>query len=144
MRTVLAVITGKGVSPIEHRDRFPGQPDTVWVEDRRWISFECQVGGAVKKGNRLSLFPLPAYQERNLWDSAEKGEQWEAHYDPERDECILSVYEDVSSGSGSNMFMLLVCAVFGAVALYEIFASGRRRGSGQGTRARMVALGRSC
>ncbi|MCM2315902.1 MAG: hypothetical protein NDJ92_12220 [Thermoanaerobaculia bacterium] len=130
MRTVLAVITDKGVATYESRSTTPGNSGQVNVEVRHWIRFQCQVGGALREGSRLSLFPN---DEKALWNSFEKGRQYEAHYDPVLDECILVVEEPPGGQSRRNMKVLLACAVMATVALVVYRATRSRPGTGEGT-----------
>jgi hypothetical protein len=130
MRTVLAVITDKGVATYEHRDSSSGGRDQTHTEVKYWIRFQCQIGGAFCEGSRLSLFPL---DEKALWKRYEKGRQYEAHYDPVLNECILVIDEAPAGQSRINMKVLLACATVAAISLAVFLATKSRREPGAGT-----------
>ena len=130
MRTVLAVITDKGIATYESRSTAPGNSGQVNVDVRYWIRFQCQVGGALREGSRLSLFP---HDEKSLWNNFEKGRQYEAHYDPVFDECILVVDEPPGGQSRRNMTVLLACLVMATVSLLVYRATRSPRETGKGT-----------
>lgn len=128
MRTVLAVITDKGVATYESRSTTPGNRSQDNVEVRYWIRFQCQVGGALREGTRLSLFP---HDEKALWNRFESGRQYEAHYDPVLDECILVVDEPPGGQSRRNMTVLLACAVMAVASLLVYRATSSPRETAQ-------------
>jgi hypothetical protein len=132
MRKVLAVITDKGVATHEQRDQGPRRLGEATKESQYWIRFECQIGGAIRQGSRISLFPL---DEDSLWERYEKGKQYEAHYDPDRDECILVVDEPRGGVRKRYILMLLACGIAAALALAVFVATRRRRGAGEATPA---------
>lgn len=122
MRKVLAIVTDKGVATYENRRKGSNSATETYTETSYWIRFQCQVGGAVCEGSRLSLFPL---DEKKLWETFEKGRQYEAHYDPVYNECILVIDEPPGGLARRNMKLLAACMVVAAPG-FGVFLSTRR------------------
>ena len=125
-RKTRAVITDKGVAITEYRPATANRPEQLGSREE-WIQFECRVGRGKYYGSALSLFRSSS--DHRLWESFEKGKEYDAHYDPETGECFLNIAEPPGGVATRSRLAIGASGIIAVLALAVIVIAklrGRR------------------
>lgn len=108
-KPVRATVDDKGIARYDSRDN----RGSTKTEYKKWIRFTCRLGDAGDKdGARLTLSGSDVG-----WESFQKGQDYDAYYDPVVNECVLLIDEKVGEPDHDLLFFLFLARLFGGAAV---------------------------
>ena len=108
-RKVRATVDDKGIARYDSR----GNNGRTETEYKKWIHFTCRLGDrGDKDGARLTLSGSDLG-----WESFQKGQDYDAYYDPVVNECVLLIDEKVGEPDQNLLFFLFLARLFGGAAV---------------------------